>query len=124
MPQTQLRAQAMSARKYILVDPITLALPMLLGHLRGSFDIQADATYRLLAVAGSLAPLLKYGVELTAVARGYLSNGDRVDASPFTFYHPFAFLPERLRCTLDQAQMDAAATSITRRIEKEQASLF
>jgi hypothetical protein len=118
----ELRAHALSARKYILLDPVTLALPMLLGHLRGSFDIQADATYRLLAVTASLGPLLKYGVELTAVARGHLSNQHLAEASPFLFSQPFAFLPESMRGALDAASMANAPASIARRIEKEQAS--
>ena len=119
----ELRAHALSAQKYILVDPVTLALPMLLGKLRGSFDIQADATYRLLAVTASLGPLLKYGVELTGVARGHLSNQSLAEASPFLFAQPFSFLPESMRGALDAASMPNAAASITRRIEKEQASV-
>ena len=116
----ELRSHALTARKYLLLDPITLALPMLLGHLRGSFDIQADATYRLLAVAASLGPLLKYGMELTTVARGRLSGQHLAEASPFLFEWPFPFLPEGMRSTMAAGQMADASASIARRIEKEQ----
>jgi hypothetical protein len=117
----ELRALALTTRKYILIDPITLALPMLLGHLRGSFDVQADATYRLLAVAASLGPLLRYGVELSVVARGRLSDQHLAEATPFLFDWPFTFLPDGMRATLAAGQMVDAPASITRRIEKEQA---
>jgi hypothetical protein len=113
------RAQAWAAKKYVLIDPITLGLPMLLGHLRGSFDVQADATYRLLAVVASIHPLLRYGMDLSLLARAKLPPESLADAGRVLFDWPFAFLPEGMRATVAASPVPSAVANIGRRIEKE-----
>lgn len=116
------RDQAFAARKYVLLDPITLGTPMLLGHLRGSFDVQADATYRLLAVAASILPLLRYGLELTTLARERMSSASLAEADTCLFEWPFPFLPGGMREALARSPVPSAVADITRRIDKEQVS--
>lgn len=119
-PLAPQRAQAFSARKYVLIDPLTLGVPMLLGHLRGAFDVQVDASFRLLAVTASVHPLLRYGLDLTAVARERLADGIQPAVQECLFDWPFAFLPDRMRATLGANPFVNAETNIERRIEKEQ----
>jgi hypothetical protein len=119
-PLAPQRAQAFSARKYVLIDPLTLGVPMLLGHLRGAFDLQADASYRLLAVTASIHPLLRYGMDLTAVARERLAGTGAPAVDGCLFEWPFPFLPDWMRKTLAASPVPNAATNIERRVEKEQ----
>jgi hypothetical protein len=119
-PLAPQRAQAFTARKYVLIDPLTLGVPMLLGHLRGAFDLQADASYRLLAVTASIHPLLRYGMDLTAVARERLAGAGAPEVDGCLFEWPFPFLPDWMRKTLAASPVPNAATNIERRVEKEQ----
>ena len=57
-----MRIEAMAARKYVLIDPITLCFPMILGHLRGAFAVQENAGFRLQALMVSLIPLVRWAV--------------------------------------------------------------
>ena len=114
------RRQAFEAKKYVLIDPITLAVPMLLGHLRGGFDLHADTNYRLAAVTASIHPLLRYGMDLTAVARASLPAHSLVAAEACLFDWPFAFLPAQMQATLAASPTPNAAANIERRAEKEQ----
>jgi hypothetical protein len=115
----QLRAQAFGASKYVVIDAITLQLPMLLGHLRGGFNVQADATYRLVAVVASIHPLVAYGAKLTALARRQLPQPEFADASACAFERPFPFLPESMRTALAARPAPDASANIARRVEKE-----
>lgn len=54
-----LRSQAAATRKYILVDPVTLCFPMILGQLRGSFSVQETSAFRLQATVASISPMIK-----------------------------------------------------------------
>ena len=116
-----LRAQAFSQRKYILADPTTLCLPMLLGHMRGGFDLQDNAAYRLRALAASIRGLVMYGSEITRLVREHLSGALLAGGSDCLFDWPFTFLPDALSSILSEGLpvMDSDQI-ITRRIEKEQ----
>jgi hypothetical protein len=119
-PLSPQRAQAFWANKYVLIDPLTLGVPILLGHLRGGFDLQADASYRLMAVTASIHPLLRYGMDLTAVARERLRGTIPPAVDGCLFEWPFPFLPEWMRKTLAASPVPNAAANIERRVEKEQ----
>jgi hypothetical protein len=116
-PQREL---AFTARKYVLIDPLTLGVPMLLGHLRGGFDLQADASHRLMAVTASIHPLLRYGMDLTAVAHERLRGASPPSVGECLFEWPFPFLPDWMRKTLAASPVPNAAANIERRVEKEQ----
>ena len=116
-----LRAQAFSQRKYILADPTTLCLPLLLGHMRGGFDLQDNAAYRLRALATSIRGLVVYGSEITRLVREHLSGALLAGASDCLFDWPFTFLPDGLSSILSEGlPMTDSDQIITRRIEKEQ----
>lgn len=119
-PLAPQRAQAFWAKKYVLIDPLTLGVPMLLGHLRGGFDLQADASHRLMAVTASIHPLLRYGMDLTAVAREGLRGASPPAVDECLFDWPFPFLPDWMQKTLAASPVPNAAANIERRVEKEQ----
>lgn len=116
-----LRARAFAPDKYILVDPVTLCLPLLLGNLRGSFDVQDNAGYRSRAVLASIQTLIQYGSELTQLIRQRLSEDLQREAEPWLMDHPSAFLPPGMRGLFSHGLTGVEPQQIVgRRLEKEQ----
>ena len=116
-----LRARAFAPGKYILVDPVTLCLPLLLGHLRGSFSVQDNAGYRSRAVLASIRALVAYGSELTRLIRQHLSEPRQGEAEPWLMELPFTFLPQGMRAAFTDGLAGIEPEQIVaRRLEKEQ----
>ena len=117
------RARAFGPGKYIVVDPVTLCIPLLLGYLRGSFNMQDTAGFRCRAVLASIHALTAYGLELSRLIREHLSAPLQAEAEPYLVEWPFPFIPDGMRSTLSAGLTGIDPGQIVaRRIEKEQAS--